>query len=325
VGYDKNPPVLATCPPIIIPDTVNGFENPIRIYVKNPYQVGIDASKYRVCVGEVFKVQNLSDMDTITKFRMYTYKVDTVPPYLRMVDTTFKTNYVQDSAFKYVFYEPGIYKLVMQSSRFIPNTPPCANTDTVQVTALKAKAVIKVDSLGLPRYNVWNNSDSTLAGSYKWHVYNPDGNLRSEVLVPDNSSPFFHLGILDFKNDTGDFKVCLWAMTEGLDNCYDSTCVILNNNFQISVEIPNVFTPNNDGKNDVFNIKINGENHYDLKIWNRWGGLVFESTDPTRMWNGRTNNTGEENPEGTYYFVFRYELRTETEKTVRGSITLIRD
>jgi gliding motility-associated-like protein len=321
VGYDKNPPVLATCPPIIVPDTVGGLEKPIKIYVKNPYHVELETSKDKVCVGEVFKVKNLSDMDTITKFRMYAYNND----YTNISDTAYKTNFDQDSAFKYVFYQAGKYNLVLHSTRFIPNTPACESKDTVQVEAVRADADLSIDSLGLPKYFVWNKSDSSLASSFLWRVYNPDGSVRTEVFVPSKSDPMYHLGEVDFKNDTGNFIICIWAYTAGLENCYDSACKMVSNSFQIDFDIPNVFTPNGDNVNDVFNIKIKGDELYDLKIWNRWGGQVFESTDPKYMWNGRTNNTGEENPEGTYYFVFRYRLRGQTEQTVRGSITLIRD
>ncbi len=321
VGYDKNPPVLATCPAIVLPDTVNGADKPIKIYVKNPYRVEMLTDKNKVCVGEVFKVSNVSDMDTITKFRMYAFNDD----YTAIADTAFKTNYDQDSAFKYVFYQTGKYNLVLHSTRFIPNTPPCESRDTVHVEALKAKADLAIDSMGLPKYYVWNKSDSSLASSYIWRVTNPDGTVRTGIVVPDNNSQFYHFGEIDLGNDTGEFMVCIWAYTEGLENCYDSACKMISNNFTTDIDIPNVFTPNGDGKNDVFKIKITGEELYDLKIWNRWGGLVFESTDPNVVWNGKTNNVGAENPEGTYYFVFKYRLRTKNEETVRGTITLLRD
>lgn len=321
VGYDANPPVLSTCPAIVLPDTVDGLEKPIKIYVKNPYHVEMITDKNKVCVGEVFKVNNLSDADTIVKFRMYAYNED----FTSIADTTFKTNYYQDSSFKYVFYQAGKYNLVMHSTRFIPNTPPCESRDTVLVEALRAKADLSIDSIGLPKYNVWNKSDSSLASSYIWRVFNEDGSQRTEVIVPDNQSNFFNLGVVDLGNDTGNFMVCIWAMTDGLENCYDSACKMISNSFQTEISMPNVFSPNGDGVNDVFKIKIMGQELYELKIWNRWGGLVFESTDPNVMWNGKTNNTGAENPEGTYYYVFKYKLRTESEKTVRGTITLLRD
>jgi len=320
VGYDTYPITNALCPPVIVPDTAGG-EKRIKIYVKNPYKVEIASSKNIVCVGEPFTISNRSSIDTITKFRMYAYNSD----YTAITDTLFKTNFLQDTSFGYIFQKTGIYNLVMQSTSFIENTPKCSNTDTVTIRALKAKADLLIDSLGLPKYFVLNASDSTNADAYVWRVFNPNGSIRTEVQVPSNSDKFFHLGELDFKNDTGLFKVCVWAVTKGLEYCIDSACKEISNSFQTMVKIPNVFTPNGDGKNDFYNIDISGEEIYDLKVWNRWGGLVFESTNSDLMWNGRTQNVGEENPEGTYYFVFKYRLRGKSDETVRGSITLLRD
>lgn len=67
-------------------------------------------------------------------------------------------------------------------------------------------------------------------------------------------------------------------------------------------ELPNTFTPNQDGSNDNF---IPRENRFvssvDFKVFNRWGNLLFSTTDPMLNWDGRTND-GEEISEGTYYY-----------------------
>ena len=64
---------------------------------------------------------------------------------------------------------------------------------------------------------------------------------------------------------------------------------------------------------------------FELTIWNRWGGKVFETTDAKNGWNGKVNNTGEDSPEGTYYFILKYRMRGQTtESVVRGTVTLIR-
>jgi gliding motility-associated-like protein len=65
--------------------------------------------------------------------------------------------------------------------------------------------------------------------------------------------------------------------------------------------VPNVFTPNNDGFNDVFRPEGKGIADYHLQIFNRWGILVFESTQYNNGWNGKINN--EPAPAGTYYFL----------------------
>ena len=320
VGYDTYPITLSSCLPVVVPDTAGG-EQRIKIYVKNPYKVELSSSKDVVCVGEPFKVTNSSSFDTITKFRMYVYD----ETYSTILDTMFKTNFRQDTGFSYIFNSPGYYRLVMHSTSFIENTPKCQNKDTITVRAMRAKADLQIDSLGLPKFFIWNRSDSANASNYVWRVYNPDGSLRTEVIVPSNNDPFYNLGEYDLKNDTGTFRVCIWATTANLDYCEDSACKEISNNFQVEIDIPNVFTPNGDGSNDMFNIKIKGEEMYDLKIWNRWGGLVFESLNSKFMWNGKTQNTGADNPEGTYYFVLKYKLRGKEEVTVNGTITLIRD
>lgn len=95
--------------------------------------------------------------------------------------------------------------------------------------------------------------------------------------------------------------------------------------------MPNVFTPgDNNGLNDAFDIEIVGYTHYNLRIYNRWGGLVYESKkDGTGNdginWNGRIQNDGDECPAGVYYYLFDYRLITDEKiKSVNGTVTLIR-
>jgi gliding motility-associated-like protein len=68
--------------------------------------------------------------------------------------------------------------------------------------------------------------------------------------------------------------------------------------------IPNVFTPNGDGENDIFAVEVAGELNdcSDLKIYNRWGQIIFISTGGNTKWDGYTN-VGLAVPEGTYFFV----------------------
>jgi gliding motility-associated-like protein len=86
-------------------------------------------------------------------------------------------------------------------------------------------------------------------------------------------------------------------------------------------EVPNVFTPNGDLKNDYFEI----EGHtlcYDLEIeiYNRWGQLVYKEKGNPLRWDGRTLK-GAELPPGVYYYVFRDPKFGEK----HGTVTLLRD
>lgn len=67
------------------------------------------------------------------------------------------------------------------------------------------------------------------------------------------------------------------------------------------LDVPNVFTPNGDGINDEFRVAYRSLKSFNIWIYNRWGRLVYKSTDPGRGWDGRIN--GREAAVGTYYYV----------------------
>jgi len=68
-----------------------------------------------------------------------------------------------------------------------------------------------------------------------------------------------------------------------------------------TIFIPNTFTPNHDGLNDVFTISGKGFQHFRLTIYNRWGEQLFESEDVNRGWDGTYN--GEMVAEGVYVYI----------------------
>ena len=70
-------------------------------------------------------------------------------------------------------------------------------------------------------------------------------------------------------------------------------------------ELPNAFTPNSDGDNDVFiPYPYCFIDRIEIQIFNRWGELVFQSMDPNINWDG-TNQAGDDLPVGTYYYKCR--------------------
>ncbi|MBY0537052.1 MAG: gliding motility-associated C-terminal domain-containing protein [Chitinophagaceae bacterium] len=107
------------------------------------------------------------------------------------------------------------------------------------------------------------------------------------------------------------------------------TCDPGNGSATIKVEditaltIPNAFSPNGDGINDKFVITLVGYfRHQGLKIFNRYGQLVFESRDITLSWDG--NIGGKPAPIGTYYWVIEgYDVRNQFLRK-SGAVTLIR-
>ena len=91
----------------------------------------------------------------------------------------------------------------------------------------------------------------------------------------------------------------------------------------VVIEMPNIFTPNNDGHNDGFRPIVHlGGGSPVMTIYNRWGTVVQESTDLDKGWNGRSS--GELVPDGTYFWVIEYSDRNKERTSLHGSVTLLR-
>lgn len=96
----------------------------------------------------------------------------------------------------------------------------------------------------------------------------------------------------------------------------------LNNNCpEDTFQIPNIFTPNADGDNDLFYIKGLPEN-YSLKVYNRWGQSMFEMQNKRTFWNGKTKN-GSDAVSGVYYYILNLGLNDKL-TSYRGTVTLTR-
>ena len=91
----------------------------------------------------------------------------------------------------------------------------------------------------------------------------------------------------------------------------------------IPIQIPTAFTPNHDGKNDVFKPIIGAAlANYRMQIWNRWGQLIFETRSYNQGWNGTYQ--GEIQPNGAYIYVFTFTDPDGVETIKKGTLVLIR-
>ncbi|MFM9051117.1 MAG: choice-of-anchor L domain-containing protein [Bacteroidota bacterium] len=104
--------------------------------------------------------------------------------------------------------------------------------------------------------------------------------------------------------------------------CIDTLVRTLEVGRDYAFYIPNAFTPNGDGANDVFEVK--GYNFYDyrIEIFNRWGKQVFISEDPLRSWDG--TQRGEFALEGVYDYIVTFNDVFGASHKLYGRVTLIR-
>lgn len=88
--------------------------------------------------------------------------------------------------------------------------------------------------------------------------------------------------------------------------------------------MPNIFTPNNDTRNDIFTpMEICGVAAGTLKIFNRWGQLLFETSDLGKGWNGSIN--GKKAADGVYFYLAEYINFRNEQKKKKGWLELVGD
>lgn len=124
--------------------------------------------------------------------------------------------------------------------------------------------------------------------------------------------------------DTGLMKVTLIATH--IEGCKDSITKYLDFVPEIRWFMPNAFTPNGDGQNDGFFGKgfLEGVSNFHMTIWNRWGELIFETSDPDEAWNGRQKNTGGMSPDGVYVYIVAFTGPRGQKQEYKGYATLLR-
>ena len=105
--------------------------------------------------------------------------------------------------------------------------------------------------------------------------------------------------------------------------CKDTADIRINVIYPEEPILPNAFTPNGDGKNDVFRL-TNREYQKVIafKIYNRWGQEIYSTIDPLKGWDGTKD--GVLMPSGTYIYVIEYEMPNGERRKLNGDITLVR-
>ena len=206
----------------------------------------------------------------------------------------------------------------------------CTNVDTMTIYVDSLQANFVVDTAnkdkGLFRFINTSKAYPKTGIEYTWDF----GNGQTKV-VSDTQAVVYDYGhnVTD-KNQTEGrsevkkftYNVCLSLYRKASD-CPSKKCDTVE--FKRGWEHFNVLTPDGDGKNDLFAPYVDGELSYHIEIFNRWGEKVFTSDSKNNAWDGNNQKTGSACPEGEYYYVWTFKLLGGYEKTLPGSVTLIRN
>jgi gliding motility-associated-like protein len=122
--------------------------------------------------------------------------------------------------------------------------------------------------------------------------------------------------------DTGTFVITQIAMNQF--GCKDTAIHDVRINGEPTMFIPNAFTPDGNGINDIFIPKMFGVREFNMTIYNRWGDLIFISNDVEMGWNGKVNGIGETVKDDTYiYKIYIRDLKGNP-RIYKGKITVIK-
>jgi gliding motility-associated-like protein len=203
----------------------------------------------------------------------------------------------------------------------LDTVPPCLPTLTISNRCLTGESIEAPD----PPYEnllTWNNPISTcpsdandIARYFIWYapesgqeqtlIHTAEGadNLRFTHSLPNGLNGCYAISVEDLNGNESPRSVA-----QCVDNCPE-------------YELPNTFTPNGDGANDLFTPYPGWRfiERVEFQVFNRLGNLVFETSDPALNWNG-TDSGGQRLNDGTYYYVCRVFEQRVTGVVQRGDL-----
>lgn len=209
----------------------------------------------------------------------------------------------------HLYANPGVYTVHLSATDNFTCNP--ADDTTMTITVIDGPIASFTYSPTIPKENTpYDFTNTSIGGtSYKWNFGDGD-TLRTTSMAP----------VSHLFNATGDYTVCLIAFNA--NGCSDTSCQLVSAIVSPLVDVPNAFSPNNDGVNDIITVKGYGISNMSWNIYNRWGQLVFRSTSLFNGWDGRFK--GQLQAEDVYAYILNVTFTDNTHFTKKGDITLLR-
>jgi gliding motility-associated-like protein len=151
-----------------------------------------------------------------------------------------------------------------------------------------------------------NNSSNAV--SYQWNFGDPGSPENTSTLAnPVHQYP-----------QPGNYTVTLTGTSAY--GCSDSITQLIAVDRNSEVFIPSAFTPNQDGRNDMFRVRGNNIEAVRINIYNQWGERIYHA--PLNFWDGKVRGDLVQN--GTYMYVIDVTFKNNKTETYKGAVTVIR-
>jgi gliding motility-associated-like protein len=117
---------------------------------------------------------------------------------------------------------------------------------------------------------------------------------------------------------------CAKLLVTNSGGCKESTIHCIDVDPQFVIFIPNAFTPNGDGDNDVFYAKGEYINDFEMRIFDRWGNMIYYADNINKPWNGKRNNVGEIQQQDVYVYQITIKDNKDKRHKYVGTVTLVK-
>jgi gliding motility-associated-like protein len=211
-------------------------------------------------------------------------------------------NFSTENDPKHLYDSAGTYRVILRATT--PLGCQDSTSKKVKVYELPAPRITPANDTIFAGESITLSADIGQQGAtYQW---SPGGSLDDAEVPKPEASPdqttTYSVEVVDTNGCVG----------------HDTTMLFVEEGF----EVPNTFTPNGDGINDVWRIRglRTFEEGLTIEIYNRWGDMVFETNDYQNDWGGTYQN--KQLPAATYYYVIKFN--GEDRDPMKGPVTIIR-
>ncbi len=259
------------------------------VYLAPTPEFSVNGDK-KVCIGGQINLNAVSAKPLVYEWRMNGGTPFNGNPFLQNTNTSGPVNFTVKGTNTY-----GCEHTLSLPSRVTVYDLPIAKMDTVVLETLNGIDIEFTDVSNIP------------VNSRQWQFSNlQTGNNQKEIVrMGDTGSLVATLSVTDTNNCQGSVQRKFFFIIEN------------------SYYMPNIFSPNGDGHNDSFSMKgYLKMKRFSIKIFNRWGEMVFASENPLEGWDGKSG--GELVQDGSYMYFLELEDLNGRVTEKKGMITLIR-